>query len=91
MSKHYCMACTTKLDGHHTTCPECGATPPDSTVGYWLAIAFGAFISLTIIGALLGIPLALWAAQRIRMARHGRITEPHDATNAPTIDFINYD
>lgn len=76
---HRCMMCMEILDGHHTTCPECNATPPDTTLGHWVALFAGIGACFTIIGAIIGLPTIMWAAQRIRAGRHGRITEPHDA------------
>jgi hypothetical protein len=72
-----CSRCDAALSGDVYECPECGLTPPNSPIPGLIMVVVGGLLSLTIIGAVIGIPIMLTGIAHIAASGSNSIaTDP---------------
>lgn len=79
-TEHACRVCAEAISRQASECPHCGHTGINHTPLEKLSKRFGAawLLTLTLVGAVLGLPLMLWYSLRINFAkwRHPEWTRP---------------
>jgi len=66
-----CAQCDAELPDEPETCPECGFHA-SATTGV-LLVLFGGLLSLTVIGAIIGIPMMVAGLAQIEIDKKGTI------------------
>jgi hypothetical protein len=67
MSRYVCEDCREEIDREASTCPHCGhdGTTPSGMFRI-VAIIVGGLLTMTLIGAIIGLPMMWWGWRGIR-------------------------
>jgi len=73
-----CLKCRSEISTEAERCPECGYDPSaQDNRGRWL-IPIGALLTMTVVGAIIGIPMILlgWLGKRAAAGQKPTTAEP---------------
>lgn len=61
MGQYVCEECREEIDEEASTCPQCGhdGTTPSGMFSV-VALVIGLLLTATLIGAIVGVPMAMW-------------------------------
>lgn len=68
-----CRRCRSEIAAAATRCPECGYEPAgEGSAGRTLLLVVGALLTVTVVGAIVGVPMMLYAFYARSKARARR-------------------
>lgn len=67
MSQYVCEECRAEISADASTCPHCGHDGRTSSgIVAVCAVLFGGVLTMTIIGAVVGVPMILWGMRGLK-------------------------